>query len=966
MSIKSYLARKQNGEQKKEVIADEAVIATFDITGYLEFIESCSIVGWVANKTMDEDRLEVEILADGYPILHVKADNFRDDLKKAGYGDGKHGFNAMLPEFLFDGKEHVIEVREVSSGYQLHGSPANFQGTFISQGNVALEGSALVGWARLPEHIETEIPLQVYEGGMIIASGYGIVDDKFKNIINFRISLPAPIFDGRPHCFSVSAQNQAMVFGQLAIITPFMLTPESALRQYAREGLRPCLSVMAGFRYESFTKRIEQLTSNTLGAMPENEAKLLDENEGCEAGFFVGEQIAQLVHAHNQVVRGFTDTDKKFKPLIFPKIQNPIVSIVIPVHNKFPVTYHCLSSLLLAMSEISFEVIIVDDGSKDESTFIPKLIKGVQYIRNDEAQGFIRACNLGGEYACGNYIVMLNNDTEVTSGWLDELLWPFENFEKVGMTGAKLLYPDGTLQDAGGIVWNSGDPWNYGRQANPCDPRYNYARQVDYLSGACIMLARDLWNELGGFDEAFVPAYFEDTDLAFRVREKGYKTIYVPLSQVIHYEGISSGTNTASGTKRYQQINRPKFKKRWMWACRNNGKVGVDIELNKDRNVEFRALVLDAETPMPDQNAGSYAAIQEMRLLQALGFKCTFVPSNLAWMGHYTQALQRMGVECLYAPFTSSINEVIQTRGSEFDLIYITRYYVAQHYIDLIRHHAPQARIILNNADLHFLRELRAGLQAKSREVLARAVTTRDEELATMRKVDLVLSYTDVEKAVILSHNLDSTRVAKCPWVTDVLSDMPGFEGRSGIAFLGGYNHHPNVEAVEWFVREVMPLLRKTLHGVKFNIYGSNIPDSIQSLAEKNDDLIIKGWVANVDAVYNYCRVFIAPLQSGAGIKGKVIGAFAHGVPCILSSIAAEGIPFSDGIDARIADNPEEWVSALSALYKNPIAWDEMSRKAIAFAQKRYGFEKGLLQMREALQGAEIYTNSDNNTFSLR
>ena len=561
---------------------------------------------------------------------------------------------------------------------------------------------------------------------------------------------------------------------------------------------------------------------------------------------------------------------------------------------------------------------------------------------------------------------MLNNDTEVTAGWLDELLWAFEHFDNVGLAGAKLLNQDGTLQEAGGIVWNTGDPMNYGRQANPRDPRYNYARQVDYLSGACIMLPLPLWNELGGFDETFMPAYFEDTDLAFRVRDKGYKTVYTPFSQVIHFEGVSSGTSTASGIKQFQEINRPKFKKRWVGAVRNNGKVGVDLELNKDRNVEFRALVLDAETPMPDQNAGHYAAIQEIRVLQTLGFKCTFVPQNLAWMGHYTEALQRMGVECLFAPFTNSINDVIEKRGSEFNLIYITRYYVAQHYIDLIRTHAPQAKIVMCNADLHFLRELRAALLAKSSEVLARAVATRDAELATMRRVDLVLSYTDVEKAVILSHNLDSTRVAKCPWVTDVVSEVPGFETRTDIAFLGGFNHHPNAEAVVWFVDMVMPLLREALPGVKFRVYGSKVPESLQLLAAKNEDLVIEGWVPTVDAVYNTCRVFIAPMQSGAGIKGKVIGALAHGVPCVMSTIAAEGISFGDGVDACIAGKPEEWVEAISLLYQNPQVWADMSRQALVFSKDQYGFAKGVEEMREALQDAEIFTDTENMALVLR
>jgi glycosyltransferase involved in cell wall biosynthesis len=229
-----------------------------------------------------------------------------------------------------------------------------------------------------------------------------------------------------------------------------------------------------------------------------------------------------------------------------------------------------------------------------------------------------------------------------------------------------------------------------------------------------------------------------------------------------------------------------------------------------------------------------------------------------------------------------------------------------------------------------------------------------------------VLSYTDVEKAVILSHNLDSTRVAKCPWVTEVASDVPGFEGRADIAYLGGFGHHPNVEAVEWFVAKVMPLMREALPGVKFRVYGSNIPKSLLALAEKDDNLVIEGWVPSVDAVYKTCRVFIAPLQSGAGIKGKVIGALASGVPCVLSSIAAEGIPMVDDVVACIADKPEEWVSDIARLYNDRKLWADMSKQARVFSQNLYSFNKGVVQMRDALQQAEIFTDMDNGALALR
>jgi GT2 family glycosyltransferase len=952
-------AGSRDGSSEKSSAVSAAAVRAAKLHGVFEGFDELEVIGWVADRLAPSSALAVEVLADGKLIARQPANKFRGDLAAAGIGQGYHGFTIGLPAMLCDGAEHTIVVREMLSSRQLEGSPRLFKTPHGTIGKAALESSAISGWVRFPEPIQTPITIHAYENDEPIAVTHIGPDPADQHLARFIMALPASVLDGRPHAFSVRVREPAVLISQVAAITPYFLTPESALQKYARECVKSSLMIQARLRYESLIGRMQQLAAK---ARPSSVGAF---QHGREENLDIAAEIRQVMQAHAQLVKGFSDTDKRFAPIIFPSVEAPKVSVVIPVHNKFPVTYNCLASLLLAPNNASFEVILVDDGSTDTSTEIPQLISGVQYVRNETALGFIRACNRGASVARGEYVVMLNNDTEVTAYWLDELLWGFERFDGVGMTGAKLLYPDGKLQEAGGIVWNTGDPWNYGRSDNAYDPRYNYTRQADYLSGACLMLPKKLWDLLGGFDEALIPAYFEDTDLAFRVREKGFKVVYTPFSQVIHFEGISNGTDTkSSGTKRYQEINRPKFRRRWARVCRHNGNVGEDVDLNKDRNIDFRCLVLDATAPQPDKDAGGYAAIQEMRILQSLGFKCTFVPQNVAWMAGYTETLQRMGVECLFAPFVLSVNEVFEKRGNEFDVIYITRYYIAEQYIDMIRYYAPNAKVVLNNADLHFLRELRSAIASGSRDVLAKSIATRDAELATMRKVDLVLSYSDVEQAVILSHNLDSTVVAQCPWVIEVPEKARSLQGRKDIAFLGGFNHHPNVEAVEWFVPKVMPLLRKALPGVSFRIYGSHPPDSFAALAD--DDVVIEGWVADVAEVYDSCRVFIAPLQTGAGLKGKVVGALAHGVPCVLSPVAAEGIPLGDGVDACIARKPEEWVSAIVHLYQDPQAWADMSRQALVFARNQYGFAKGVAKMQEALQQAEIFPTTKNNALALR
>ena len=914
--------------------------------GNLDGIVGLEITGWAWNPDMPYSPVMVELLADGEPFCRVEAIEYREDLLAAKVGDGRHGLRVGLPSEFCNGHEYRISVRVVDTGQLLNGSPLVFKTTGLIDGNVdELQGTAVTGWVRHLKKEEETLPVTLLDNGKPVASA--IADQPFEGGGNhrFRIQLPSESLDGLPHLFTVWVMDPPFLVGEISATTPFMLTPEDVLRRNSGPYFRSYLSPSGQLRYESLRRQLKMIGRQAGKGGEWNDAT-------------VAAYVAQLAVVHEEVVRGFGTQRKEFPPLVFHKPGHPRVSIVIPAHNKFAVTYNCLASLLLAPNEASFEVVVVDDGSEDQTTGIKSLVEGIEYVRNDKAQGFVKACNRGAELARGDYIVMLNNDTEVSAGWIDELLNVFETFDGVGMAGAKLVYPNGALQEAGGIVWSNGQPWNYGRNGNAKDPRYNYVRQADYLSGACIMLPTSLWKELGGFDEDFAPAYFEDTDLAFRVREKGYKTVYTPFSEVVHYEGVSSGTSTETGMKRYQLVNQPKFKARWAEAYRNNGRLGQQTDLIKDRNVSYRALVIDALTPQPDRDAGSYAAVQEMRILQSLGFKLTFVPENLEYRGAYTDALQRMGIECQYAPFTQSVARLIEDRGTEFDVIYITRYYVASKYIDLIRKAAPQAKIVFNNADLHFLRELRMGISSRSREQIEKAVQTRDAELAVMDKVDLVLSYNEVEHAIILSHNLDATPVAKCPWVVELPAQSPGFEERQDLAFLGGFGHPPNAEAVEWFVEEVMPLLRKKLTGVCFVVYGSNVPEAIDALG--CEDVIIKGYVEDVAEVYDKCRIFIAPLKTGAGLKGKVAGALAHGVPTVLSPIAAEGLGVTDGREACIAGTAEEWAAAIADLYGNHDSWVAMSTAARNFASRQFSFEAGKKAMRDALEQIEFFAPSEH------
>lgn len=740
------------------------------------------------------------------------------------------------------------------------------------------------------------------------------------------VRMPSRYFTGSTHWLVITDEIGAERYYSDMILMPRFLTPHDVMQVESAAPFPGPVFAAAGHRYEALRAQM------AAGLSPEAQAQ-------------VAYCLGVVEGGHENV---------QLKPLRFPEHDAPEVSIVIPAHNKVEVTYLALASLLLAHNATPFEVIVVDDASTDGTAQLEEIVSGITVIHNAQSQRFIRACNTGAAVARGRYVMLLNNDVEVTNGFLDALVEAFDRFPKVGLVGSKLLYPDGRLQDAGGIIWNTGNPWNYGNGQNPWDPRFSYARQADYLTGAALMTTREIWDQVGGLSAYLEPMYFEDTDFAFKVREAGYRTYFIPSSVIYHFEGMTSGTSTASGFKRFQEVNRPKFKRRWASAYAGFGPQGVRPDMEKDRGIAGRVLFIDYAVPRPDRDAGSYAAIQEIRLVQSLGYKVSFMPRNMAHLGKYTEDLEKMGVEMIYAPFHLTMEAFLEAHAKTFDAVYITRFYVAREVIATLRKRAPQTKILFNNADLHFLRELRAGLANDDPERVAAARQTRDIELDVMAQADVVLSYNDTEHAVIQSHTDGKVKIVKCPWVLDVPKTTPPRDGRAGMSFLGNYNHHPNTEAVEWFARQVMPLIQPTHPDLVFTIYGSAMPDSIKAL--EGPQIKAPGFVQEISDAYDRHMIFAAPLLSGAGIKGKVLAALSHGVPCVLTPTAAEGIGLRHGHDCMIATTPAEWRDAIDQLMTDGDLWQAMSANAQSYVGQTFSFDTGRDLMRAAFEAVDLYS----------
>lgn len=274
--------------------------------------------------------------------------------------------------------------------------------------------------------------------------------------------------------------------------------------------------------------------------------------------------------AHEAYVRYVMDTkNKAIKKLIdFSQNPNPKVSIIIPVYNQYNVTLECLNSIKNNTTENNYEIIIVDDCSSDETKSIAENIKNIRIIRNEKNLGFLKNCNKAVKEARGEYIYLLNNDTYVFPDAINSLTDVLDHDLSVGAVGSKLIRSNGKLQEAGSLVKSDGWTIALGNNDNPLLDKYNQQKEVDYCSGASLMIRKRLWDELKGFDEIYSPGYYEETDFCMRLKTKGYKVMYCPKSEIMHYVSLSFSDKANNLMIRNHKI----FKNRWLKAISRKGK----------------------------------------------------------------------------------------------------------------------------------------------------------------------------------------------------------------------------------------------------------------------------------------------------------------------------------------------------------------------------------------------------------
>ncbi|MGI8559966.1 MAG: glycosyltransferase [Luteimonas sp.] len=641
----------------------------------------------------------------------------------------------------------------------------------------------------------------------------------------------------------------------------------------------------------------------------------------------------------------------------------PLLSIVVPTYGNLGITVQCLRSISAHPPAVPYEVIVVEDASGDPTMGVLAQVPGLVYHSHPKNLGFLLSCNAATNLVRGEFVCFLNNDTEVKEGWADALLQIFETFPACGMAGAKLVFPDGRLQEAGGIIWADGSGWNYGRDGDASLPEFNYVREVDYCSGAVIMLRTEVFNDVGRFDSRYSPAYYEDADLAFRLRERGLKVFYCPRAVVTHYEGVSHGTSTGSGIKAFQVRNQKIFRERWRHVLDRRHYPSGDCVFRAREHARHKrvVLVMDHTTPQLDKDAGSRAILQTMIQLTRMGLVVKFWPNDHHYTSQFLPLIEGAGIEVVTGDrWDGSFEGYVREVGQQLDFAILSRPNFAGPYLARLREYS-RAWVALFGHDIHHLRMLAQAEVTGDKRALAEALEMKRLEQSLWRAVDSII-YPSQEEANVVADYVEMEKVHAVPlycFQEDELTLPLEQPGAIKLLFVAGFGHPPNEDAAEWLVSDILPRIRRVLPNASLSLVGSNPTARVRVLSARGLRLAPNVTADELQAHYRNATVAIAPLRFGGGVKLKVVEAMASGVPMVTTSVGAQGLP---GIEdcIMVADDAQALADAVVALINDRARASALVAAGHDYLREHYSEARMERALWRALSGAEAHLESMN------
>lgn len=633
---------------------------------------------------------------------------------------------------------------------------------------------------------------------------------------------------------------------------------------------------------------------------------------------------------------GFLNNSDNLEPfdlkdfLLLSETETPVpqtvqASIIISVHNQAEAVFQCLRSLFRAVDLSKNEIIVVDDASKDETPrLLEKLGNRIRVIRNETTKDFVDARNQGAAAAGSKFLVFLSANAVVQNGWLESLIETFETIENVGAVGSKLILPDGKLREAGGIAWCDGSLQAVGGGENAEDARFDFAREVDFCSSVSLIVRKDLFASLGGFDSRFAPGFYADADFCLKIRKVGKKLVFQHASRVVYYESANTDF------ERFQEINRQKFVEKWREVLEREHlqPEKSNVLAASNRKPGQRIAVFCDYVPQPDTDSSGVRMFALLQSVSRFAHVILIPIYHSASKPEYERQLGKIGVEIV-----STFDFEKRLSQEKFDAAILSYPLVADNVFSLVKRLLPGAKIIFDTVDVHFVR------LAREFELTREPVFS--EESARFRKIEARLAKAADQVWCVTEDDRKFLQAVAPEAKIEIVPNIHGLHGRGkpfaerrDLLFIGGFGHRPNVDAVFYFLNEIFPLVLEKIPGVKIHIVGSRTPPEILALA--SETIRIEGFVPDVAPFFETARVFIAPLRYGAGMKGKIGQALSFGLPTVTTEIGAEGMNLTHEKEILLAGDARKFAEEVVRLYQSEELWQHLSDNGYRFIEQNF------------------------------
>jgi glycosyltransferase involved in cell wall biosynthesis len=546
--------------------------------------------------------------------------------------------------------------------------------------------------------------------------------------------------------------------------------------------------------------------------------------------------------------------------------------------------------------------------------------------------GFARGCNQGAELASGVYLCFLNPDAFVEPGWLPPLLEVFHRDPRAGAALPLFLHPDGRVQEAGSALDSEGAAMAIGDGEDPKSFEYRFRRSVDYGSAACLVIRADIFEELGGFDPVYSPAYYEDADFCFKLAERGYSTVYEPRSRVVHVRG---GASTQANA--LMVANRKVFAARWRerlarrQPLRGGGEdPRIQLAARDAENLE-RILVIDDRVPHHDRGSGDPRMARLLAEIRDLWpeARVTLLAADPRNAERYAPPLLENGIEV--ACPGDRFDVWLAQRRAHYSVVVVSRSSNIGRYDHELRKTQPQARRVFDIEALAFRRYEQEGDEAATR--------LRELDEQGIREADLILCVSEEEAA--FARRLARAPVYVLPTYVSVAKRPLRFDEREGVVFFGGFlagPGGPNEDAAVRLVEDVMPAMWEELPDLRVEVVGANPTLRVRDLQGPRVDIV--GFVPDPLERLSQARVHVHPLRYGAGIKLKLIDTMAAGLPFVTTPTGAEGLGLGELEELIVAEDDRALARLAVGLYGDPEAWQHVQRQLLKLVEARFGRER--------------------------